>query len=159
MEQMDGYDLKILAELQGDGRLTNNELSERIALSPSQCSRRRARLEAEGFIHSYRAMLDRSRLGLDLMVVIAVTLATHNRDNAKRFAALIADLPEVLECYALTGEMDYHLKVVTYDLAGLSHFVNDVLLPHESVQHVKTSIVLATLKDCQGLPVRRRGRS
>jgi len=159
MEQMDGYDLKILAELQGDGRLTNNELSERIALSPSQCSRRRARLESEGVIHSYRAMLDRSRLGLDLMVVIAVTLATHNRDNAKRFAALIADLPEVLECYALTGEMDYHLKVVTYDLGGLSHFVNDVLLPHESVQHVKTSIVLATLKDCQGLPVRRRGKS
>ncbi|MCV9966460.1 Lrp/AsnC family transcriptional regulator [Pararhizobium sp. BT-229] len=158
MEQLDGYDLKILAQLQDDGRLTNNELSERIALSPSQCSRRRARLETEGFIHSYRAMLDRGRLGLDLMVVIAVTLATHNRDNAKRFAALIADLPEVLECYALTGEMDYHLKVVTYDLAGLSHFVNEVLLPHDSVQHVKTSIVLATLKDFQGLPVRQRGR-
>ena len=72
--------------------------------------------------------------------------------------ALIADLPEVLECYALTGEMDYHLKVVTPDLAGLSHFVNDVLLPHDSVQHVKTSIVLETLKDFQGLPVRQRGR-
>ncbi|TDW33473.1 AsnC family transcriptional regulator [Rhizobium azibense] len=159
MEQLDRYDLKILAQLQGDGRLTNNELSELIALSPSQCSRRRARLEAEGFIHGYRAVLDRGRLGLDLMVVIAVTLATHNRDNAKRFATLIADLPEVLECYALTGEMDYHLKVVTPDLAGLSRFVNDVLLPHDSVQHVKTSIVLATLKDFQGLPVHQRTRA
>ncbi|NLS03655.1 Lrp/AsnC family transcriptional regulator [Rhizobium sp. P32RR-XVIII] len=158
MEQIDGYDLKILAELQRDGRLTNNELSELIALSPSQCSRRRARLEAEGFIQSYRAVLDRGRLGFDLMVVIAVTLATHNRDNAKRFAALIANLPEVLECFALTGEMDYHLKVVTPDLAGLSHFVNDVLLPHDSVQHVKTSIVLQTLKDFQGLPVRQRSK-
>lgn len=158
MEHIDRYDLKILAQLQGDGRLTNNELSELIALSPSQCSRRRTRLEAEGFIHGYRAVLDRGRLGLDLMVVIAVTLATHNRDNAKRFAALIADLPEVLECYALTGEMDYHLKVVTPDLAGLSRFVNDVLLPHDSVQHVKTSIVLATLKDFQGLPVQQRSR-
>ena len=158
MEQLDRYDLKILAELQSDGRLTNNELSELIALSPSQCSRRRARLEAEGLIHGYRAVLDRARLGLDLMVVVAVTLATHNRDNAKRFAALIADLPEVLECYALTGEMDYHLKVVTPDLAGLAHFVNEVLLPHDSVQHVKTSIVLSTLKDFQGLPVRQRAR-
>lgn len=153
MEQLDGFDLKILAELQRDGRLTNNELSDRIALSPSQCSRRRARLEAESYIEGYQAQLNRQKLGLELMVVIAVTLATHNRDNAKRFAKLIADLPEVLEAYALTGEMDYHLKVVTPDLAGLSHFVNDVLLPHDSVQHVKTAIVLETLKNFGGLPV------
>ena len=153
MEQLDGYDLKILSQLQSDGRLTNNELSERIALSPSQCSRRRARLETEGFIQTYRAMLDRGRLGLDLLIVIAVTLATHNRDNAKRFAALIADLPEVLECYALTGEMDYILKVVTPDLKSLSEFVNGVLLPHESVQHVKTAIVLETLKETGALPI------
>ena len=159
MEHLDGFDLKILTELQLDGRLTNNELSERIALSPSQCSRRRARLEADGYIESYQAQLNRQRLGLDLMVVIAVTLATHNRDNAKRFAKLVADLPEVLEAYALTGEMDYHLKVVTPDLAGLSHFVNEVLLPHESVQHVKTSIVLDTLKQSGRLPVMLRSTS
>ena len=139
--------------MQRDGRLTNNDLSERIALSPSQCSRRRARLEAEGFIRGYRADIDRQKMGLGLMVVISVTLATHNRDNAKRFAELLADLPEVLEAYSLTGEMDYHLKVVTKDLAALSHFVNEVLLPHDSVQHVKTSIVLNVLKDFEGLAV------
>jgi DNA-binding Lrp family transcriptional regulator len=155
MEALDGFDLKILTHLQDDGRLTSNELSELIALSPSQCSRRRARLEGEGYIQGYRAHLDREKLGLDLLVVIAVTLATHNRDNAKRFQRLVEDLPDVLECYALTGEMDYHLKVVTRDLAGLSHFVNDVLLPHESVQHVKTSIVLSVLKDFGRLPIRR----
>ncbi|WP_117192388.1 Lrp/AsnC family transcriptional regulator [Rhizobium terrae] len=159
MEALDGYDLKILTQLQDDGRLTNNELSELIALSPSQCSRRRARLESEGYIQSYRAHLDRQKLGLDLLVVIAVTLATHNRDNAKRFQLLVEDLPDVLECFSLTGEMDYHLKVVTRDLAGLSHFVNDVLLPHESVQHVKTSIVLNVLKDFSGLPIRKSGRA
>ena len=151
MTQLDKLDLKLLAELQRDGRLTNNDLSERIALSPSQCSRRRARLEAEGFIRGYRADIDRQKMGLGLMVVISVTLATHNRDNAKRFAELLADLPEVLEAYSLTGEMDYHLKVVTKDLAALSHFVNEVLLPHDSVQHVKTSIVLNVLKDFEGL--------
>ncbi|WP_417816026.1 Lrp/AsnC family transcriptional regulator [Thalassospira alkalitolerans] len=154
MTQLDKLDLKLLAELQRDGRLTNNELSERIALSPSQCSRRRARLEADGFIRGYRADIDRQKMGLGLMVVISVTLATHNRDNAKRFSDLLANLPEVLEAYSLTGEMDYHLKVVTKDLAALSHFVNEVLLPHDSVQHVKTSIVLNVLKDFEGLAIK-----
>ncbi|WDZ76170.1 Lrp/AsnC family transcriptional regulator [Ensifer adhaerens] len=156
MEQLDGFDLKILSELQRDGHLTNNELSERIALSPSQCSRRRTRLEAEGYITGYQAQINRQKLGLDLMVVISVTLATHNRDNAKRFGKLVSSLPEVLEAYALTGEMDYHLRVVTPDLAGLSRFVNDVLLPHDSVQHVKTSIVLETLKSFEGVPIPER---
>ncbi|MGH6761138.1 MAG: Lrp/AsnC family transcriptional regulator [Phyllobacterium sp.] len=158
MEHLDNFDLKLLSELQRDGHLTNNDLSELIALSPSQCSRRRARLEGEGFITGYQARIDRQKLGLDLLVVISVTLATHNRDNAKRFARLISDLPEVLEAYALTGEMDYHLKVVTPDLAGLSHFVNEVLLPHDSVQHVKTSIVLQTLKSFGGLPISERAK-
>ncbi|WP_432288711.1 Lrp/AsnC family transcriptional regulator (plasmid) [Aminobacter sp. BA135] len=152
-EALDQFDVKILRELQIDGRLTNNELSEKIALSPSQCSRRRARLEAEGFIRGYQAMLDRERLGLDLLVVISVTLATHNRDNAQRFARLVNDLPEVLEAYSLTGEMDYHIKVVVRGLSDLSRFVNEVLLPHDSVQHVKTAIVLNTLKQFGPLPM------
>ncbi|MEO5325671.1 Lrp/AsnC family transcriptional regulator [Mesorhizobium sp. CC13] len=152
-EALDQFDLKILRELQLDGRLTNNELSEKIALSASQCSRRRARLEAEGFIRGYQAMLDRERLGLDLLVVISVTLATHNRDNAQRFARLVNDLPEVLEAYSLTGEMDYHIKVVVRGLSDLSRFVNEVLLPHDSVQHVKTAIVLNTLKQHGPLPI------
>ncbi|MCO6187231.1 Lrp/AsnC family transcriptional regulator [Rhizobium sp. L1K21] len=152
-DHLDSYDLRILVELQKDARLTNNELSERIALSPSQCSRRRSRLEAEGYIWGYQARLDREKLGLDLLVIISVTLATHNRDNAQRFAKLVRGLPEVLEAYALTGEMDYHLKVATRGLSDLSRFVNAVLLPHESVQHVKTSIVLNALKDFEGFEV------
>lgn len=156
-EQLDKLDLRLLQELQKDGRLTNNELGERIALSPSQCSRRRTRLEAEGYIRSYRAYLDQQKLGLDMLVVISVTLATHNRDNARRFSQLINGLPEVLEAYALTGEMDYHLKVATRGLTDLSKFVNDVLLPHESVQHVKTSIVLDTLKTFEGFPIHMPG--
>jgi DNA-binding Lrp family transcriptional regulator len=152
-DDLDGFDLRLLKELQKDGRLTNNELGERIALSPSQCSRRRMRLESEGFIRGYQATLDRQKLGLDMLVVISVTLATHNRDNARRFSELINTLPEVLEAYALTGEMDYHLKVATRGLTDLSRFVNDVLLPHEAVQHVRTSIVLDTLKSFEGLPV------
>lgn len=150
---LDDFDRAILRTLQDDARLTNAELSEKVHLSPSQCSRRRMRLEAEGIIRGYRADLDREKLELGIVNIITVTLATHNRDNAQRFARLVSSLPEVLEAFALTGEMDYILKVVTPDLRGLSRFVNDVLLPHESVQHVKTAIVLDTLKEGGVLPI------
>jgi len=153
MQQLDPSDRKILICLQEDGRLTNNELSERINLSPSQCSRRRTRLEEEGYIRGYRAEIDREKLGLGIVNIISVTLATHNRDNAQRFSELISKLPQVMEAHALTGEMDYFIKVVTPDLRGLSTFVNEVLLPHESVQHVKTAIVLDTLKEDGRLPI------
>ena len=151
--QLDGFDRKILALLQEDARLTNGDLSARVNLSPSQCSRRRQRLEEEGLIRAYRAVLDRDRLGFSLVSIVSVTLATHNRDNARRFAELLARLPEVQEAHALTGEMDYILKVVTPDLKALSAFVNGVLLPHNSVQHVKTAIVLETLKETGALPL------
>ena len=153
IQQIDRFDRKILALLQQDARLTNNDLSERVNLSPSQCSRRRQRLEEEGLIRGYRAVLDRDRLGFSLVSVISVTLATHNRDNARRFADLLARLPQVQEAHALTGEMDYFLKLVTPDLKSLAAFVNDVLLPHDSVQHVKSAIVLETLKETGSLPL------
>jgi len=152
-DAIDQFDRKILALLQADARLTNNDLSDKVNLSPSQCSRRRQRLEEGGFIDGYRAVLNRDKLGFGLVNVVTVTLATHNRDNSRRFAALIAGLPEVQEAHALTGEMDYILKVVTRDLKALSEFVNGVLLPHDSVQHVKTAIVLETLKETSALPL------
>lgn len=151
--QIDQFDRKILALLQDDARLTNNDLAQRVNLSASQCSRRRQRLEEESLIRGYRAILDRERLGFPLVNVISVTLATHNRDNARRFGELLARLPEVQEAHALTGEMDYILKVVTPDLKSLAEFVNGILLPHESVQHVKTAIVLETLKETGALPL------
>ncbi|MFB9950523.1 Lrp/AsnC family transcriptional regulator [Rhizobium puerariae] len=150
-DRLDRFDLKILDELQKNGRLTNNELADRIGLSPSQCSRRRSRLEVEGYIEGYQAVLDRSRIGLDLLVVISVTLAKQNHDGAKKFARLVNDLPEVIEAYALTGDMDYHLKVAVRNLAELSRFINNVLLPHDSVEHVRTSIVLDVLKRDRGV--------
>lgn len=102
---------------------------------------------------AYHAALDRERLGFGLVNLISVTLSTHNRDNARQFTKLIRELPEVMDAYALTGEMDYMLKVITKDLKGLSIFVNEYLLPHESVQNVKTAIVLETIKEGGGLPL------
>jgi DNA-binding Lrp family transcriptional regulator len=153
MQQLKRADRKILASLQKEGRLTSNELAERVALSPSQCSRRRAQLEAEGYIRGYHAELDREKLGYDIIVMVSVTAATHTRADAKRLTELFSEQPQVLEAYELTGSMDYLLKVVAPNLAGLSTFVNEVLLPHEAVQHVNTAIVLDTLKEFQGLPL------
>lgn len=152
-DQLDQFDRKLLALLQEDGRLTNSELAEQVNLSPSQCSRRRQRLEEMSVIRRYRAELDRERLGFGFVTIISVTLATHNPDNAQRFKTLVSRLPQVQEAHALTGEMDYFLKVVTPDLKALSEFVNEELLPHDSVQNVKTAIVLETLKESSNLPI------
>ena len=150
---LDGFDLKILAALQQDGRLGNQELAERVALSASQCSRRRIRLEEAGIIRGYRAELAAERLGLTVLVFVQVTLATHSRDNARRFAELVRGLECVLEAHALTGDSDYLLKIVVPDLKALSAVVNEALLPHESVAHVRSSIVLDTLKAEARLPM------
>ncbi|WP_338664357.1 Lrp/AsnC family transcriptional regulator [Pararoseomonas sp. SCSIO 73927] len=151
--ELDAIDLRLLAALQEDGRLTNQQLGDRAGLSPSQCSRRRTALEAAGIIRGYRAELAAEPLGLRLLVFVQVTLATHSRDNAQRFRELVARLEEVQEAYAMTGDADYLLKAVVGDLKDLSALVNDVLLPHESVARVRSSIVLDRLKESGRLPL------
>ena len=150
---MDEFDRKILAALQKDGRLTNSELGEIVNLSPSVCSRRRSSLEKTGVIKGYNAQLDPKKIGIGLTSIVSVSLSTHDDQNAERFRSLIADLDNVQDAYALTGEMDYSLKVVSADLDALSAFINQKLLPHEAVSNVKTAIVLDTLKTTSRLPV------
>ena len=149
---LDRFDLALLAALQRDGRLTNQELAERVNLSASQCSRRRLRLEQEGMIRGYRAVLSARSLALDIVAFVQVTLAAHSKENAESFKRLVQDTPEILEGFTLTGEADYLLKVVTSDLDALSAFVNDVMLPHPAVARVQSRIVLDRLKDCGPLP-------
>jgi DNA-binding Lrp family transcriptional regulator len=151
---MDEFDVKLLRALQDDGRLTNYELAERVGLSASQCSRRRAALEASGVIDSYHASLSAVALGLGVIAFVQVTLATHSPDNSKRFAKLIEGLDEVQEAYSLTGEADYLVKMALPDLGALSRILSEVFLPHTSVAHVRSSIVLDRLKQTTRLPLR-----
>lgn len=153
MTPIDPYDRLLLDALQHNCLLTNAELAEIVHLSPSQCSRRRARLEEAGVIARSAAILDREQVGLSLLTFVFVTLSTHNRDTAREFAAFVQTLPEVLECHALTGEMDYLLKIVCADLKSLSVLVNDRLLVHPAVQHVKSAVALDTLKESTVVPV------
>lgn len=157
-ENLDSFDLRLLAALQDNGRLTNQEVGERIGLSPSQCSRRRSALEASGLIRGYRADLAAEALGFGLLVFVNVTLATHSRDNARAFRDLVARVDEVQEAYALTGDADYLLKVVVRDLKYLSVLVNDVLLAHDTVGRVRSSIVLDRLKETVRLPLSKASR-
>ena len=154
MIQVDAFDLKILDALQGDGRLTNQELADIAGLSASQCSRRRTRLEEEKVIAGYHADLSSEALGFSVVAFIQVTLATHSPDNAKRFRALVGRIDEIQEAYSLTGDADYVLKAVLRDLKGLSDLVNNVLMPHGSVAHVRSSIVLDRLKESSKLPLK-----
>lgn len=152
--EVDAFDLRLLAALQADGRLTNQQLADRVGLSASQCSRRRAALEAAGVILGYRAVLDGGKLGQALLVFVQVSLNAHSKDNARRFRELVAREDSIQECHALTGDADYLLKVVLPGLPALAALVNDVLLPHESVAQVRSSIVFETLKAGGGVPVK-----
>ncbi|MBT9291482.1 Lrp/AsnC family transcriptional regulator [Prosthecodimorpha staleyi] len=154
MIALDGYDLRLLAALQTDGRLTNQELAERVHLSASQCSRRRQALEEAGVIRRYRAELDGERLGLGVTAFVNVQLSRHSEQNARRFRDVIADCDEVLEAHALTGDMDYLIKIAVRDLKSFADFVNSVLLAHETVAHVTSRIVIETLKSGGALPLK-----
>jgi DNA-binding Lrp family transcriptional regulator len=158
MISVDPFDLKILAALQDDGRLTNQQLADVVGLSASQCSRRRMRLEEEKVISGYHADLAAEALGFNLIAFIHITLATHSPDNAKKFRAMVNRVDDFQEAYSLTGDADYLLKAVLRDLKSLSDLVNNVLMPHQSVAHVRSSIVLDRLKESSKLPLKELQR-
>jgi DNA-binding Lrp family transcriptional regulator len=151
---MDDFDIKLLKALQDDGRLTNNQLAERIGLSASQCSRRRSALEDSGVIESYHAVLSAEAIGLDVLVFIQVGLATQSPDSGAAFVKLIESIEEVQEAFSLTGDADFLVKMAVPDLKTLSHILNDVLLPHRSVAHVHSYVVLNRVKQTTQLPLR-----
>jgi DNA-binding Lrp family transcriptional regulator len=152
---LDAVDFRLLDALQADGRLTNQQLAERVGLSASQCSRRRMRLEENGIIRGYRADLAAEPLGFQVLVFVQVALSAHSPDNARRFRDLVARTEEIQEAYSLTGETDYLLKMVLPDLRSLADIVSNTLLAHVSVAHVRSSVVLDRLKETARLPLKR----
>jgi Lrp/AsnC family leucine-responsive transcriptional regulator len=168
--ELDAIDRRILTILQQEGRLSNQELAERVNLSPSPCLRRIRRLEESGVIRSYVALLDAQKLGLDLLAFVNVRLekrggpalaargdASHARagtTHAELFRAAVQTWPEVVACHAMAGDMDYLLRVQVADMAHFSRFVQDVLLHHPSVIDVKTSFALEAFKETTALPIR-----
>ncbi len=155
--ELDAIDRRILRALQLDGRLTYDVLAAQVSLSPSATLRRVKRLEESGVIKGYVALVQPERVGLALTAYLNVRLEKHSevhkRNPMDLFRASVQAWPEVVECAALTGEMDYLLRVVVQDMAHCSRFIMDTLLKHPSVEDCKTSFVLDRVKNTTAVPV------
>ena len=156
-EAFDKLDGAILRMLQLNGRTTYDMVGEQVGLSPSAVLRRVKRLEESGVIDRYVALVKPDKVGLGLTAYINVRLEkhseTHKRNPMDVFRASVQTWPEVVECAALTGEMDYLLKLLVKDMAAYSRFIMDVLLKHPSVQDCKTSFMLDQVKSTTAVPV------
>lgn len=150
---LDRIDRKILEHLQAHGRATNLELSEVASLSPAQCMRRHRRLEELGLIGGYAAHLNARKIGLGVIAFIHVTMARGHVDELPKFQDLIADLKQILECYSVTGDFDYVLKVVARDLESLSQFLMHTLMHMPGVSAVRSSVCLNEIKCTSALPL------
>lgn len=158
MTALDRTDLRLLAVLQAEGRVTNAELAERVNLSPSACLRRLQRLEADKVITGYAAQIDPQVVGLGLQAFVRVQLVKHEAAMIERFVERVAGWDEVVACHALTGDMDYLLHIFVADLADFSRFLLDRLLNDAGVADVNSSFVLRTVKRSSSLPLEQLER-
>lgn len=150
---LDATDRRLLREVQRDGRASVVALAERVGLSPTPCARRLRRLEDEGVIAGYTALLDASRLGLGLTAFVQVSLASRSEETVEAFHAAIGRMPEVLAAWAMSGETDYLLQVVARDLEDYGEFATRRLLRLPGVKDTRSAFVLRTVKPPAGLPV------
>ncbi|HXS03184.1 MAG TPA: Lrp/AsnC family transcriptional regulator [Rhodanobacter sp.] len=153
MPNLDRTDLRMLAVLQGEGRISNTELAERVSLSPSACLRRLQRLESERIVTGYAAQIDPQAVGLGLQAFVRVQLSKHERAAVEGFVERVNGWDEVVACHALTGDMDYLLHVYVADLEDFSRFLLDHLLNASGVADVNSSFVLRTVKRSPSLPL------
>lgn len=151
---LDRYDRQILDVLQRDGRISNQELAERIGLSPSPCLRRVRALEESGLIVGYRALVDSKRLGYSLMALLHISMDRHTPERFANFEAKVAALPQVLECLLITGqEADYQLKVVVRDMEDYQDLLLNRITRIEGVSGAHSSFVLRRVIDSPAVPV------
>jgi len=151
---LDRYDLEILRVLQADGRISNQDLADRIGLSPSPCLRRLRTLEEAGLITGYRALLDARKLGLSLMALIHISMDQHTPERFSNFEARVGEIPEVLECLLITGQdADYQIKVVVKDMDAYQDLLLNRITRIAGVTGVHSSFVLRRVVDNTALPL------
>lgn len=150
---LDAFERRILAELQANGRLTNQELAERVGLSPSPCWRRVRALEDAGVIRRTVTLLDPDKVGLGESVFCNVTLERHTEGAVEQFEQEIMRHPEILECYAMTGDADYLLRVVVDEVRSYDRFLQDFIFRLPGVAHVRSHFALRAVKYDTALPL------
>lgn len=150
---MDKLDIKILELLQKDGRMSNVDISENIHLSPPQCLRRVRVLEEQGIIRRYAALVVPSTVGLDVTAFVALSLDRAQFKQVRDVESVIRAFPEIIECYTISGDFDYLLKVASRDLKSLSHFLTDRLMQVPGVAGLRSMICLEEVKPLSALPI------
>ncbi|HMA88392.1 MAG TPA: Lrp/AsnC family transcriptional regulator [Burkholderiales bacterium] len=151
--RLDRIDRRILEQLQDDGRLSNQELAERVALSPSPCLRRVRGLERAGIIRGYAALLDALQVGLGLLAFVTVKLEKRGKMPVDQFTRAVQAWPEVIACFSMTGDMDYLMRVQVEDLEHYSRFIMEKLLKQPGVIDIRTNFVLERIKETTALPL------
>ncbi len=150
---LDKFDRSILSALQKDGRISNVDLAELVSLSESACLRRVRRLEEKGFIERYAALLDQRQAGLSGNVFVHIALHREEQSELAAFEAAVQNLPEVMECYLMTGEFDYLLRVVVSDMADFERVHNESLTRLPGVARVNSSVAIRTVRKTTELPL------
>ena len=151
--KLDSIDLKILSELQADGALSNIELARRIHLSPSPCLARVRALEAAGVIDRYVALANAAALGLGLNVFINISLKSQSKEALAHFEQRISEHDEVMECYLMTGDSDYLIRVAVADIAALEKFILEQLTPIPGIEKIRSSFALKQVRYKTALPL------
>lgn len=152
-ENIDRYDRHILATLQDDGRISNQQLADKVGLSSAACWRRVKVLDEKGILKKYTALVSPEALGYDLCVLIMVTLIRHRQDHVIEFQQAVQGYPEVLQCFAVTGDADYVLRVIIQDMAAYDRFLNDKVFSLPGVSQVKSNFALREIKNETAIPI------
>jgi Lrp/AsnC family transcriptional regulator, leucine-responsive regulatory protein len=153
-------DERILATLQRDGRATNQQLAEAVGMSTSACWRRVRGLEESGVIRGYSALVERERAGFATSAILHVSLERHDAKFVDEFVSRVTRRAEVLECFATTGDADYHLRVVVRDMQAYNQFLDDFMFRLPGIRYVRTNMILKEIKTGVALPFEsRRGRT
>ncbi len=153
MTELNTTDLQILDALQRDGSLTTQEIADKINISQSPCWRRISKLEEQGFINQKVALLDREKLGMDVVVFATINLSTQGRNNLEEFERDVETIPEVMECYTMAGTWDYMLKIVVKDIRHYEMFVREKLTKLAHVGEVHSHIAVTEIKNSTVLPL------
>jgi Lrp/AsnC family leucine-responsive transcriptional regulator len=153
MEELTDQDRRLLREMQANARISNQDLAERVGMSASACWRRVRALEEAGVIRRYAALLDATKAGQKFHAIVHVTLTRHDHSHVETFIAEVIRRPEILDCFAVTGEADYHLRVVCADLDAYNRLLEGFLFRLPGIANVRTNLVLRGIKQETSLPL------
>jgi len=149
-------DVRILDELQSNGRMSNQDLAEKVGMSTAACWRRVRQLEESGIIKRFSAVLSKEKLNLNFCAFVQITMGSYVKDSTEPFLDVVRERPEVVDCFVTTGDSDFIMRVVTEDIKSYNQFLEDFLFTLPQVSSLRSNIILSEVKEFAGLPLKVR---